>query len=116
MTNLSTLYSKLHDVVVADIKGMKLENHEIDDLYDNPDIWYDTLVELKREVELQLVDKRRELHQKSIEFSGSVEKFEAYQDEYNVWRVKVLRFLASIESKLRFVKRVRKEAYDNESE
>lgn len=112
MTTLSTLYEELEDATVRDVKGLKVDNAELERLHDNPDIWYDTLVELKREVELQLTDKKREMHHKSIELQDDDEAFWQYQDEYNIWRVKVLRFLTSIESKLRYVKRARKEAYD----
>ena len=112
MTNLSALYDDLEDVVVSDVKGSQLSNNDLERLEDNPDAWYDILVELKREVELQLTDKRRELHQKSIQFTESDGDMATYLADYNEWRVKVLRFLASIEKKLRLVKRIRKQAYD----
>lgn len=114
MSDLSTLYKDLYDVAVADVKGAKIANADLEDLQGNPDIWYDSLIELKREVELQLADKKRELHQKSIEYSGDQDSFVAYQNDYNIWRVKVLRFLISIESKLRYVKRLRTQAYEGE--
>jgi hypothetical protein len=110
MTQLTTLYAELKELAVSDVKNEQLDNADLEKLNEHADLWYDILVELKREVELQLTDKRREFSAKASELSD--EEFMRYKIGYNSWRVKVLRFLVSIESKVRYVKRVRSDYYE----
>lgn len=91
-------------------KGVTEE--EIDELKRDPRQWLDELNILLRDVEIQIAAQKARISAKRCEMSANPEGWNAtgwyeYKASEDGWKVKALRFRASIEERIRFVKTYR---------
>lgn len=93
------------EIVAKDVKN-NASNAEIEILSSNTKHWLSELNSLKRDVEIQLAAQKARITLRQADNMPRSEwlKYKASEEH---WRLGVLRFMASIEQKMLYVKRLR---------
>src|SRR5690242_7633935 len=96
------------DLVALDVRG-ECTNEELDVLKSDLRRWLAELNSLKRDVEIQMTAQKARITQRKIEFKEKTESIEwlRYKSEEEQWKVGSLRFMASVEQRILYVKSLR---------
>jgi predicted nucleic acid-binding Zn ribbon protein len=98
------------DIVTRDIKN-ETTSEEKTILYNEIDLWLYNLRVIRRDVEFQLGSNKSKNKLKALEMKEegiSSSEIESFITKQNQWRINTIRFLASIEKKMLYVKMLEK--------
>jgi len=104
------------ELVAKDVRK-EATNEELDILTSDFRSWLDELNILLRDVEIQLSAQRSRISDKRVEIGPQLNNNEWYsfRATEDKWRITALRFKASVEEKIRFVKTLRMKSQNNEA-
>lgn len=111
---METITYTFEDLVAKDVRA-ECTDDELSILESDIRSWLNILNSLKRDVEIQLGAQKARMTQRQAECQASGNKVEwlTYKATEQKWRISAVRFMASVEERILYVKKLRAESNGN---